>query len=157
MKRDKNLETLSWEHHDALVSAYRLKAGVEKKADVSHLRDYLLYIWANDLPHHFEQEEQALIERIRDKEGSQLVVERVLAEHKRFAVLAQEVEAWEGDVFEKIREFAVLLKEHVRFEERNFFPFVEENTSVEELAKIGAYLRDEHIPACKTWQPEFWK
>ena len=157
MKRDKNLETLSWEHHDALVSAFRLKQGVEKKADVSHLRDYLLYIWENDLPHHFEQEEQALIERIRDKEGSQLVVERVLSEHKRFATLAKEVEAWEGDVFEKIREFAVLLKEHVRFEEREFFLFVEERVSVEELAEIGAYLRDEHIPSCKTWQPEFWK
>ena len=52
MKRDKNLETLSWEHHDALVSASRLKRGVEKKADVSHMRDFLLYVWENDLPHH---------------------------------------------------------------------------------------------------------
>ena len=61
------------------------------------------YIWENDLPHHFEQEEKALIERIRDKEGSQSVMERVLSDHKRFATLAQEVEAMQGDVFEKIQ------------------------------------------------------
>jgi len=157
MKRNKNLETLSWEHHDALVSSLRLRKGVEKNAALSHLRDYLLYVWEHDLPHHFEQEEKALIKSVQDKKGNQILVERVLAEHQRFAILAKEVEEEQGDVREKIREFAELLEQHVRFEEREFFPFVEESSSDEELEKMGVYLHEEHIPSCKTWNPEFWK
>ncbi len=157
MKRDEELKTLSWEHHDALVSASRLKRGIENKAELSHMRDFLLYVWENDLPHHFEQEEQSIIKAVQGKEGSQALVDRVLAEHQRFATLAQEIESEQGDMMAKIEEFAILLKAHVRFEEREFFPFVEENLSKEKLAEVGAYLRDEHIPSCKTWNPEFWK
>jgi len=123
MKRDEALKTLSWEHHDALVSASRLKRGVENKAEISHLRDFLLYVWENDLPHHFEQEEQSIIKAVQGKEGSRLLVERVLAEHQKFATLAQEIEAGQGDMMAIIEEFAILLKAHVRFEEREFFPF----------------------------------
>ena len=157
MKRDEELKTLSWEHHDALVSASRLKRGVEKKAQISQMREFLLYVWENDLPHHFEQEEQSIIKAVQGKEGSQPLVERVLAEHKKFAALAEEINAEQGDMMAKIEEFAVLLNAHVRFEEREFFPFVEESLSKDELAEVGVFLREEHRPSCKTWNPEFWK
>ena len=157
MRRDKNLLTLSWEHHDGLKTALRLNRGLDRQVDVKILRDYLLYVWQNDLQHHFEQEEQALLQPEQNVEAGRQLIERVLSEHKKFAELIENVKKEQGAISEILSEFAALLERHIRFEEREFYSFVESNLSKAKLEEIGAYLKAEHRTACSTWQPEFWK
>ena len=60
MKRNSNLQTLSWEHHDGLVLAFRIERGLRKNSDPGLIRSYLLHAWEKDLTHHFWQEEEIL-------------------------------------------------------------------------------------------------
>ena len=67
MKRDKNLETLSWEHHDGLVLAFRLEKGIKNNVDINIISDYLQHNWDQGLSHHFWQEERSLKAPLRKK------------------------------------------------------------------------------------------
>jgi hemerythrin-like domain-containing protein len=50
-----------------------------------------------------------------------------------------------------------LLEEHIRFEERILFPYLEKLIPREELDEIGLQLEEDHAKkACLTWTDEFW-
>ena len=157
MKRSKNLVTLSWEHHDGLVTVSRLKRGLAKKADTRILREYLVYIWQHDLQRHFDCEEKILINPVKDLPAGRSLLERFWIDHKTISGLAAQIENGGPNPERNIAVFAEKLEKHIRFEEREFFPFIEQHVSEADLQKIGAELAAEHRPGCKTWQPEFWK
>lgn len=156
MKRNQNLITLSWEHHDGLVSAFRLKRGLANKTDVQELIRFLIFVWSEDLVHHFDQEETVLAPPLEEIAGSSEILETFFNQHRRLAELAQSLQKTQINKRENIAEFIEMLEKHIRFEEREFYPFVEEHLSDEQLKKIGEYLHSQHRPACKTWEPEFW-
>jgi hypothetical protein len=56
MKRDVHLQPLSRQHHNALMAVLLLKKGVQKQADVTVMKDFILFIWEHELVHHFEAE-----------------------------------------------------------------------------------------------------
>ena len=52
-------------------------------------------------------------------------------------------------------EFINRLEKHIRFEERELFPHIEEQLSVEQLNSVLAQLDHDH--ACSAeWKEEFW-
>ena len=157
MKRHSSLETLSFEHHDALVIALRLKKGLSKDADLKPVAEYALSVYKKHLRHHFEQEEETLRDPLLEKPEAETDVRRMLDEHERFAELAEFIELGKGDLKKNLREFAELLESHVRFEERVLFPLAEKLIPEEKLGEISAYLHREHRPIDKDWPVEFWK
>ncbi len=158
MKRDKNLETLSWEHHNGLVAAFRLKRGLKKKdVDISLLRQYTLDVWNDELEHHFRQEEEVLVEPLRSEKAGRELLDRMLSDHERFRELITVIDTEKDGVAESIAEFADLLERHVRFEERQLFEWLQDNTSADQLAAIGKFLHEQHRPVDKCYTPEFWK
>ena len=155
MKRSQQLETLSFEHHDGLVVANRVKRGLEKNAELEQMVNYVQHIWDSLLVEHFAQEEATLTDILkRTPQGNQLL-ERMLNEHQQFSQLVEELRTGQS-VREALKEFANLLTSHIRFEERELFPLVEKEATSEELEKIGQYLHEKHVPGDKDWGPEFW-
>lgn len=156
MKRHSSLETLSFEHHDALVIALRLKKGVSKDIDLKPVAEYTLSVYKNHLMHHFDQEEETLRKPLMEFPEAVIHVERMVDEHERFSELAEFIELGKGDLKAHLKEFAELLESHVRFEERVLFSLAEKLLPEEKLEEISAYLHREHLPINKDWPVEFW-
>jgi hemerythrin-like domain-containing protein len=155
MKRDKNLETLSWEHHDGLVVAFRLQQGIKKGIQVALLSKYILYVWEHALQHHFWQEEQTLNEYLDSYPEGKLFVKQMMEEHHSFRVLIEQLRE-DGSNNKSIGEFATRLTRHIRFEERKLFPFIQKVASVDQLAAIGSFLHRYHKSGSQEWKPRFW-
>ena len=155
MKRSEHLQPLSHDHYAGLQVARRMKSGAEKGADRSEMAAFLVYFWDTYLSEHFRQEEEHLVAALRSSNGAALA-ERMIEEHRG---LERRVDAMRTETpdLAAFDEFASLLNAHIRFEEREAFPHLEENLADEDLLRIGRTLHDEHVDADLTWREAFWE
>ncbi len=149
MKRSKYLETLSFEHHDGLVIASKIKTDLKKENAPTHLIDYVIDVYENGLLHHFDQEEVSFKEVMQNITGAKQLMSRMEAEHTQFAEIIENISKPVANVFAQIRLFGELLHDHIRFEERKLFPLIEQSLSSDQLKAIGLYLHREHRPLNK--------
>lgn len=134
MKRDPRLQGLSSEHHHALVLARALCATPPSwsEADGAALEAR----FAAELEPHFRVEEDVLLpalQALRDGAAATLT-ERTAADHR--AIRSSVAEARRGDG-EAARRAGALLASHVRFEERELFPFCEERLAGQVLDEVA--------------------
>jgi len=61
MKRDAALQPLSHQHHNALMGVLLIRKGIEKKADMRVIKDFMLNWWQQDLDRHMMAEEKNLL------------------------------------------------------------------------------------------------
>ncbi|WP_415891376.1 hemerythrin domain-containing protein [Neptuniibacter sp. SY11_33] len=127
MKRVEALIPLSHDHHKALVTVKHIN-DLRKEADreVDEYWQAKREVIYRELKPHFDQEERALLPLLIG-EGEPLA-DRLVADHKQLLSML------DGDDSSVANRFAELLKEHVRFEERNLFPWLELNYEKEALA-----------------------
>lgn len=155
MKREEHLKTLSWEHHHGLVAAFRLQQGLKNGTSKDVLRDYILFIWENDLEPHFWKEEQVIKSSLIETEEGTRIIEQMNNEHQAFRDLVRILTVKEHKRAH-ITTFADILNKHIRFEERKLFPFIQKESSPGKLAEIGIFLRKHYVPNCNEWQTPFW-
>lgn len=135
MRRDRALEALSREHHQALYRAMRMKRATAD--DLAEVRDDVLEFWRADGAKHFRIEEEVLLPAFatRGDPGDDAVV-RVLVDHvwirERIGRLAED--ALELD---EVHELGARLEQHVRHEERVLFPLIESSLDPEALSALG--------------------
>jgi hypothetical protein len=134
MKRDPALVPLSHEHQHALDVALRLRRATADNLDAALAR--LREFWREEGSEHFDLEERALTPELcaRDPRWAP-GVERMLAEHVEVRSRADAIAA-----VEDAHALGELLNRHIRFEERELFPIIEETLSDDELARLGAAL-----------------
>jgi len=131
MKRAEALIPLSHDHHKALVTVKRIN-DLQREAE-REVNEYWLAkreVLYRELKSHFDQEERSLLPLLIG-EGESLAY-RLVADHNKLLAFL------DGDDPSIVDRFAELLKEHVRFEERNLFPWLELNYEKEELARAMA-------------------
>ena len=153
MKRNKNLVNLSSEHHDGLVISLRIKKALEKLDNQTIIINYIKHLWSS-LNNHFKQEESNFL-AYNCIDSKNELIKRMLDEHKQFEILVQNLSESKTKK-EDLTKFAELLNDHIRFEERELFPFIEESLSEEELKQIGINIEETHQPLDKNWGPKFW-
>lgn len=140
MKRSDQLAPLSRDHHVALEVALRLR-----RADAATVADAVARFgtyWQEHGAAHFEQEERALLPVLpADDAALQAAAARVLDEHRELHALAQTALADPTDV-QEAAALGELLHAHVRFEERELFPLVEDRLPPDVLDGVAAALRD---------------
>lgn len=146
MDRNENLHPLDWDHHYGLVVAQQL-AGCEEEEDsqeVQDLKSKFLKQWHNHLKKHFRQEEDYLLPMIEVEVSNHPKNIRVLKEHIHIKSLVykleNELEALPG----LLREIGNTLQAHIKFEERQFFPEVEQLLNKEQLWYVGKLLYQEY-------------
>ncbi len=140
MKRCSQLRKLSVEHQAALSLAVRVKRAADS-ASADDLKPWVVQIqerWWSELLPHFQAEESKLIPALEAAGQADLVAQAI-----------QEHRAIEDLVFDsnlpcrtRLRRFADLLREHVRFEERILFETAQTKLSQHELDLIQAGLSD---------------
>ncbi|HTX13476.1 MAG TPA: hemerythrin domain-containing protein [Solirubrobacteraceae bacterium] len=138
MKRHKAIAALSRDHHHALVVAQRLKRASD--TDATGARDAFLEYWRADGQRHFREEEEILLPAYAgfgDPEAP--VVARVLVDHVRIRRMAHEI-ASETPNLEALQTLGEELSAHVRREERELFPLIEQTLPEPELARLVQLL-----------------
>lgn len=152
-KRDKSLVPLSREHHFGLLFCWKLRQGLKNGTDPEVMRAYVRYFWDNILKEHC-QEEEWLLERLLPTDDTQRL--RLAEEHRLIQALVELIE--EGSRMNK-ELFKVLdqdLTDHIRWEERELFPYLQAIAPPDDLELAGKLLEHKHDPRADNFTPEFW-
>lgn len=136
MKRAEALRPLSREHLTALLVAKKLR----EADDLGEAAGVFLGFWRDDGQRHFRVEEEVLLPTWAvHGEVDRTGVSRMLDEHLAIRREALRLAAGELSLGE-VRELGTLLHDHVRFEERQLFPIVEEALDDESLDRLEAAI-----------------
>lgn len=147
MKRDKNLHSLSRDHHAALTSVVltrrHLRDGTDRERLIQ-IADEFSVFYATGLLPHFRQEEEWLLPRyLRYVPANDPDVIRLLTEHvalHRLVLDLSQANALGLDLGSPLEALTDCLESHVRFEERELFPKIEAALESSELQELGKYL-----------------
>jgi len=143
MRRSRQLKPLSSEHHHALLVAFQVKQALAGHAESAGAPRELTGLLA--LVRRFDG--QVLRTHVRTEEdvlGTYLApddLRRLRVEHAQLRELVDAAGA--GDPLEQraaLAGFAELLERHVRWEERELFPYAEGHVDADTLATIGGEL-----------------
>ena len=136
MQRSDALAPLSREHHVALEVALRLRRATPETAHEALGR--FRAFWTEHGERHFAVEEEIVVGALpHGNETLTAASERLEREHAQLRRRAASVAS--GDV-EALNELGRLLRDHVRFEERELFPLVEAALSPDALDALGRAL-----------------
>ena len=139
MIRQPALQPLSRDHHQALAIALKLvRSDVDTAASA---QDAFLRYWLADGRDHFRAEEEILLPAFADYvDPRNPLVARVLLEHLLIRRFAARIERKLEEPLWRLRELGALVSDHVRLEERELFPLVEERLPPDELRWLGDAL-----------------
>jgi hemerythrin-like domain-containing protein len=125
VKRHRALQPLSRDHHVALVAAQRLRRATDADADAA--RAGFLEFWNEHGAKHFRVEEDVLLPAFAPygDPGDARVVQ-MLVEHVRIRAAAAALATGSVEL-EALHALGTALEAHVRLEEREVFPLIEES------------------------------
>lgn len=153
MKRNENLLILSREHHFGLLLCWKIRKGLKTNVDTERIRKYVRFFWENHLHEHFEEEETHLFLKVKDDK-----CRKGLEQHQEIKSLLKRILA--ADTVPApalLNQLADQVDAHIRFEERELFPHLENTLEEQELRRIGAALEHTHtIPFKDDFPDEFW-
>ncbi len=159
MKRHPDLRTFSDDHHQGLVNARRLKRAAGGEGDLTDTARAFLEFWRQDTSLHFRKEEEVLLPVLARYGGnlSQRSVVEMLSQHAHIRGLAMQLgDELEGEGIREdtLRNLGEQLEAHIRLEEREVFPFIEEalpeGALQEVTSRLDAY---EPGPPHEPWVP----
>ena len=135
---------LSREHHGALILAQLLKKGAAVykglPVDLPGKADYAIRFYRDELIKHFNEEEQVVIKKIK---GVNVDLDRlaneITEEHKELRVSFSAIKNTD-DLATQLDKLGRRLEQHIRKEEREFFPLIQELCSEKLLAEIEQAL-----------------
>lgn len=146
MKRAPALQPLSRDHHQALFVAQKLRRATAGTAAAA--QDAFLEFWHSHGQDHFRSEEEILLPAYAAHGDARhpLVVD-VLVEHVVIRERARGLERGTSAPAEALHELGAVLEAHVRVEERQLFPLIEQTLPPEALGALAAALAaDEPYP-----------
>ncbi len=146
MKRSSALTPLSHDHHQALFVAMKLRRATDDTA--SELRAEFLEFWHGHGRQHFRCEEEILLPAFAGHgDPRHPLVARALTDHAVIRRHAAVVEGDPGASPESLQALGTLLSDHVRLEERQLFPLIEQTLPEAELEPLAAALEraEQHV------------
>lgn len=150
MKRNENLVLLSRDHHFALLCCWKIREGIKKNVSTERIRRYINYFWRENLSRHFETEDTVL-----PGTANKSLEFQMENEHTEIRRLMNSLNQ-SGDAA-LLMDFADALKRHIRFEERVYFPHLEEFLPAGKMNEIGDQLQKIHHKEEDNYPDEFWK
>jgi hemerythrin-like domain-containing protein len=149
LKRHPALQPFSREHLTGLFHAHQLMwlSNGRARADLLTTVGNFKRAWEDEIALHFAEEERLFADLPVRPES----LARLHSEHTTIRALALEVFACKADDQDLCLRFGQLLNDHIRWEERQFYPEIEQALSEEALQKLGDETRhiDERHKICK--------
>ncbi len=155
IKRSEELQPLSRQHHNGLLFCLLLQKGVKKQADLEVMKEFIQYFWYKDLHHHFDLEEIYLTplnsQYIDLKDG----LDRMMKDHYEIKNIINENSI--NISYKSIEELRTHLNAHIRFEEKELFPLIEQVITEQQRRSIGSILAHEKDDNCMNYPIKFWE
>ena len=135
MKRHESLALLSSDHHHGLNIAKMLRnlKTDELNEAFTRFKDF----FQKELAEHFSEEEEILLPLFKDN----TLINRMSGEHSEMRRMFKSLEET-NDMEKALAEFGSYLDSHIRFEERELFPMIENTLSDNELFEIGKKIKE---------------
>ncbi|CAN5504539.1 hypothetical protein BH11BAC1_BH11BAC1_01310 [soil metagenome] len=153
IKRSAAIVQFSKDHHFALLLVWKIREGLKKSIEPKRISQYVTHFYDNDLIYHFNDEEEILFKKLSSDNPFRIQAED---EHKNIKQLIDELRKKSGDI-SLLTRFAKTLEEHIRFEERELFNYIQQNISNDELAEMGASLKKRDHEPDGAWKDIFWE
>lgn len=154
IRRSAGLVRLSRDHHDGLLLCWKIRTGIKFDIPQERILNYTLHFFEKELRKHFHQEEEIIFVLLPPNDPMKI---EVMAQH---AIIYNMVEAMRTngkDTRNLLTLFANELDNHIRFEERKLFPYIEERVAKEILMAAGNKIDELHQQHLSTvWTDEFW-
>ncbi|HEY9176274.1 MAG TPA: hemerythrin domain-containing protein [Flavipsychrobacter sp.] len=154
IKRSSELVPLSRDHHSGLLLCWKIKTGLQKNVGTDRIANYVVFYYQAHLKEHFRQEEEYVFPLL-DKDDP--LIEKALSEHGELATLIAGLEnaiPVEPTSLEKLMN---LLEAHIRYEERELFPYIEQKSGDSGLKNAGEIIAELHNNITEpAWDDEFW-
>lgn len=154
IKRSKELVPLSRDHHDGLLLCWKIRQGFKNGTGTERIVAYVIHFFEEHLVTHFAQEEQFVFDLLPDNDPMKI---EALAQHDILKGLYSSIKSSIGDEEKLLGNFEQDLETHIRFEERELFPYIERKTDPAIFASAGKKIEEIHSQkSCTLWQDEFW-
>ena len=139
MRRSAALASLSRDHHEALVLAQKLRRATP--ATVTTSRESFLAYWQAHGQNHFRLEEEILVPAYAAHgDPHHALIARALCDHVAIRHHAQALAGAAEPTLDALHELGHQLAAHVRLEERQVFPLIEQAVPSDELAVLARAL-----------------
>jgi len=153
LKRSEELKPLSRDHHLGLQLCWKIRMGIDWKIAPERISKYVIFIYNIHLKPHFHQEEQYVFTLLeKNNEKTRIAID----DHNQIKKL---VDLIYNNISEYVylKQFEEHLRQHIRYEERVLFPYIELYSNKSKLIVSGqiiASLHDDIIDL--DWMDEFW-
>jgi iron-sulfur cluster repair protein YtfE (RIC family) len=154
LKRSAHLTPLSRDHHNGLLLCWKIRQGLRNSIEDQRIVRYLEFCFEHELKEHFDQEERLVFSLVKAGDPE---ISKAREQHKELKRLIQKLIRNVETHRALLGQFADLLEQHIRFEERILFPYIEKNAdpdSFDHAGKIIADLHNNNSPV--SWEDEFW-
>ena len=151
IRRSVQLAPLSREHHDGLLFAWKIRQGLENNTPLELLRKYSMWYWRHHIKPHFYQEEKILIAYLP---ADQPMALRLKEEHDHIRELVLGLD--EQADKRSLQILCDLLNQHIRFEERELFEYMEQHLSTAKLDEVYMALEKHPLKSEEWKEEEFW-
>src|SRR5215203_3664118 len=151
IKRNQHIIPLSKDHHFVLLFCWKIRQGLKMQIESQRIKNYVRYFFKEHMEPHFQHEEQLLFTPVNDEK-----VKKALNDHQDIRNLISQVlqssnEAGSG----LLSTVANTVEAHVRYEERELFPHLENVLTDVQLQLVAEKLRKEEI-VMDDYKDEFW-
>ncbi len=148
MKRHEALQPLSREHHHGLLLCWKIRTGLSKNVSPERIKKYVEWFYSEHIEAHFEVEEQHIFPLLG---MNHQMIKKAMAEHRRLKRLF----TGEEEVEKSLSRIEDELERHIRYEERELFPKIQETASEEQLEMVNRVHQES--PFVDNTDDEFWK
>ena len=150
IKRNPAIVEFSKDHHFALLLVWKIGEGFKKEIEPKRMADYIVHSFDIEMNPHFIAEEKFLFSKLPADHLLRLKAEK---DHKEMRRMILEMQS--NPNVQLLQEFSELLKQHIRFEERDLFNLLQEIIPEAELVEIGEQSgHREHGDVL--WNDKFW-
>ena len=156
MKRHVQLQPLSRQHHNGLLAALLLKKGIKKAASPKKMAAFIIDFWYKDLEDHFKAEEDYLLPAVATVDFDENLIDTLKEEHTLLRSYVYFLQDDPANV-EIIEQFSTLLEQHIRFEEKQFFPETEKLLTEQQLEELGKHFQEGDTQSCMNYPVKFWE
>jgi hemerythrin-like domain-containing protein len=152
IKRNKYIIELSKDHHFTLLFCWKIRTGVKLKVETGRIKNYVYYFWQTHVEPHFNEEERILFAPVKDK-----AVQKALDEHADIRQQINTIITSKNIQAGQLEHLANTVETHVRYEERELFPHLENVLTEDQLKQIGEALQQTNGAVCNNeFADEFW-
>jgi hypothetical protein len=151
IRRNDNIKQLSRDHHYTLLFSWKIRKGLREAVETERIKRYVRHFWEHDMEPHFREEEEILFAPVQDEP-----VRKALEEHRQIKAQVDAVLLAPAKIAGKhLMHLAGMVDAHVRYEERELFPYLESVLTPAQLESIGRQLH-EAPPLQEDFEDNFW-